>query len=150
MITLTIPGPPITKKNSQIPTMVNGRPMILPSKDYQRYEKEALLQLGLRRMKDRASGKKKTILLPGCEPPPRIDGPVSVKVLYWLPTNRRPDLLNLLQATADILEAAGIIANDRDIVSFDGSRIMGKSHQPRAEIEIERVEFQRQIFGRSA
>jgi len=49
-----------------------------------------------------------------------------------------PDLMGLYQATADILQKAGIIKNDRDIVSFDGSRIAGiDSGNPRVEIEIE-------------
>jgi Holliday junction resolvase RusA-like endonuclease len=57
--------------------------------------------------------------------------------------NRRgsPDLLGLLQATADILEEAGVIDNDRNVVSFDGSQIMGVDKQnPRVEIEIEEAE----------
>mgnify|MGYP000953615463 FL=1 len=61
--------------------------------------------------------------------------------LYWMPDRRKPDLLGLLQATADILEKAQIIDNDRNVVSFDGSRIMGVDKQnPRVEIEIESCE----------
>jgi len=49
-----------------------------------------------------------------------------------------PDLLGLLQATADILEKAQIIDNDRNVVSFDGSEIVGIDREnPRVEIEIE-------------
>jgi Holliday junction resolvase RusA-like endonuclease len=49
-----------------------------------------------------------------------------------------PDLLGLEQATADILERAHILRNDRDIVSWDGSRIAGvDKDNPRAAIEIE-------------
>lgn len=52
----------------------------------------------------------------------------------------RPDLINLEEATADILERAGIIINDRNIVSWDGSRIVGIDKQnPRVEIEIMEV-----------
>ena len=55
-----------------------------------------------------------------------------------MPTKYRPDLLNLLQASADIVEKAGVIENDRNIVSFDGSRIVGKDKEnPRVEIYIE-------------
>jgi len=58
-----------------------------------------------------------------------------------MPDRRKPDLLGLLQATADILEKAQIIDNDRNVVSFDGSRIMGVDKQnPRVEIEIESCE----------
>jgi Holliday junction resolvase RusA-like endonuclease len=53
----------------------------------------------------------------------------------------KPDLINLEEATADILEAAGIIINDRNIVGWDGSRIAGvDAKNPRVEIEIEEVE----------
>jgi Holliday junction resolvase RusA-like endonuclease len=48
-----------------------------------------------------------------------------------------PDLIGVLQATCDILEKAGVIFNDRDITTFDGSRIVGVDKQnPRVEIEI--------------
>ena len=55
-----------------------------------------------------------------------------------MPDKRRPDLLNLEQATADILEKARVIENDKNIVSFDGSRIAGiDKENPRTEIIIE-------------
>ena len=55
-----------------------------------------------------------------------------------MPTKARPDLLNLEQATADILEKARVIENDKNIVSFDGSRIAGiDKENPRTEIIIE-------------
>ena len=65
-----------------------------------------------------------------------------MRALYWLPDRRsRPDLLGLEEATADILEAAGIVANDRLIVSWDGSRIAGYDRErPRVEIEITEAE----------
>ena len=72
----------------------------------------------------------------------RFAGPVRMKCLYWMPDRRSsPDLLGLLQATADILEKAQIIDNDRNVTSFDGSQIMGIDREnPRVEIEIEGVE----------
>ena len=57
-----------------------------------------------------------------------------------MPDKRRPDLLNLEQATADILEKARVIENDKNIVSFDGSRIAGiDKANPRVEIIIETI-----------
>jgi Holliday junction resolvase RusA-like endonuclease len=67
-------------------------------------------------------------------------GPVVVTVHYWLKDKRRPDLNNLMAATADILEEAGVIVDDREIVSWDGSRIMGTSPNPRAEITIKEAD----------
>jgi hypothetical protein len=41
-----------------------------------------------------------------------------------------------MASTGDILEKAGIIRNDRDIWSWDGSRIEGYSPTPRTEVTI--------------
>jgi len=119
---LIIPGQPFTKKNSTVVRCLNGKPMVLPSKAYRAYEKHAIRLLK-------------------AEAGQTFSGPIAVRVLYWLKDNRRPDLTNLLQATADILEKSGVIANDRNIVSWDGSRIAGVSRiMPRAEIEIRQAD----------
>jgi Holliday junction resolvase RusA-like endonuclease len=115
---LTIHGQPITKKNSQQIVMAGKRPCIVQSKAYRAYEKVAKQQVSLGTF----------------EPMP---GPVQVRCLYFLATTRTPDLLNLMAATHDILEACGVVLNDEQIKSVDGSRIMGKSPAPRVEIEIE-------------
>jgi len=120
---IVLTGRPITKKNSQTiaRNRRTGRPYVLQSEQYRRYEEDCLKQL----MACRA----------------RFAGPVRMKCLYWMPDRRRPDLLGLLQATADILEKAQIIDNDRNVVSFDGSRIAGVDREnPRVEIEVEGVE----------
>lgn len=115
---LIITGQPVTKKNSTVVRCLNGKPLVLPSKAYRAYEKEALEHIKN-------------------NPGETFAGPVIITVHYWLKDNRRPDLTNLLQATADILEKAGVIDNDRNIVSWDGSRIMGTDrNNPRTEIEI--------------
>lgn len=121
---IVLTGRPITKKNHQTiaRNRRTGRPYVLQSERYRQYEEDCLKQL----MACRA----------------RFAGPVRMKCLYWMPNRRgSPDLLGLLQATADILEEAGVIDNDRNVVSFDGSRIMGVDKQnPRVEIEVEGVE----------
>lgn len=117
---ITLPGRPITKKNSQVPIRRKGGGyFLLPSKDYRDYENRCLAWLKAYRG-------------------PHFQGPVQVTALYWMPDNRsKPDLVNLEEATADILERAGIIDNDRNIVSWDGSRIMGiDKEKPRVEITI--------------
>ena len=120
---IVLTGRPITKKNSQViaRNRGSGRPYVLQSEQYRQYEQDCLKQL----MACRA----------------RFAGPVRLLCLYWMPDRRRPDLLGLLQATADILEKAQIIDNDRNVVSFDGSRIAGVDREnPRVEIEVEGVE----------
>jgi len=120
---IKIPGRPVTKKNSIMARCVNGKPVIFQSKAYRDFEKTALQSLA-----DYQG--------------PRFTGPVQVKATYWLADNRHPDLNNLMAATADILEKAGIIRNDRDIISWDGSRILGVSHNPRTEIVITSMDKQ--------
>lgn len=117
-VKLTIFGQPITKKNSQQIIMAGKRPCIIQSKAYRQYEKAAKEQLSF------------SISLPA------LGGPIEVKALYYLATTRMPDLVNLMGATADILENAGVIMDDKQILSWDGSRIMGKDKDPRVEIEI--------------
>lgn len=118
---LVIPGRPITKKNSQsiIINRRTNRPMVIPSKAYREYEEAALWHLKSYRGET-------------------ITRPVNVCARYWMPNHRgKPDLLGLQQATADILEAAGIVEDDVLIVSWDGSRVMGIDRDnPRVEITI--------------
>jgi len=124
MARLILPGRPMTKKNSEQITRNarSGKPGIIQSPQYRRYEEACLWYL----LSFRA---------------PRFIRQVHVTVSYWMPDRRsRPDLLGLEQATADILERAHILQNDRDIVSWDGSRIAGvDKDNPRAAIEIEEV-----------
>ena len=117
-MTIIIPGRPATKKNSSRIVRAGKFNKLLPSETYERYEKEALWHL--KKYRDRYAN------------------PVQVKCLYWLPDRRWwPDLVGLLQATSDILQAAGILEDDRLILNYDGSRIVGLDKaNPRVEIEI--------------
>ena len=119
---LTIHGQPITKKNSQQIIMAGKRPCIIQSSAYRKYEKMA----------------KQQIALLGLSKP--ICGPVEAKCLYYLATTRTPDLCNLMASTHDVLEHCGVIENDEQIKSVDGSRIMGKDPNPRVEITITPME----------
>ena len=88
MLTYTLYGPPRTKKNSQrVFRLPSGGTRIAPSAAYVQYEWDCLRQL----------------------PPPSrpLAGPVNVKCLYFMPTRRRVDLVNLLEATCDILVKLG-------------------------------------------
>lgn len=117
--------PPITKKNSQqiLTNPKTGRPFIMPSARYKQYEREAAWFLKPR-------------------PPRPIDCPLAVKCLFYMPTRRRVDLTNLLEAIDDILVGAEIIADDHSgiVVSHDGSRVLYDKDNPRTEITISRIE----------
>lgn len=119
MIEITIPLAPISKKNSQ-QIFINrrtGKPFIMPSAAYKDYEREAELYL------------------------PRgvhIDTPVNIKCLFYMPTRRKCDLTNLLEAIDDILVKAGLLADDNFTIveSHDGSRVLYDKEKPRTEIYI--------------
>lgn len=120
---ITIPLPPITKKNSQRIAVRNGRPFILPSEAYKRYEEAAGWYIR------------------HIEPP--ITEPVNVQCIYYMPTKRRCDLVNLLEATLDVLVKYHVLADDNAqiVVSHDGSRVLYDKEHPRTEIEIRAVEI---------
>lgn len=121
-LTLTILGPPRSKKNSQIAICLRGKPRLIQSKLYRDYEKDALKQLW-------AWGNV------------TVNGRVKVVCLYYVPDLRKRDLTNLLAASHDILQKGGFIEDDSMIVSVDGSRIEGVDKaNPRVEIEITKWE----------
>ena len=116
----TIPGDPVTKKSSQrIVRLKNGRPFIRPSERFESYQKMAGMFIP-------ASARK------------GISAPVNVKCVYFMETRRRVDLVNLLEATCDILVHYGALADDNSkiVVSHDGSRVRWDKENPRVEIEI--------------
>ena len=115
---ILIPIAPATKKNSNQIVKVRGRYMVIPSAKYKKYEKEC--------------GK----YLPTLDEP--INYPVNVCCTYYMPTRRRVDLVNLEEATLDILVKYKVIADDNSsvVVSMDGSRVFYDKDNARAEITI--------------
>ena len=124
VLKFTIPLPPVTKKNHQqiIVNKKTGRPMVIPSRQYRQYEKECGWFVQGKGMK--------------------IKDPVNVKCVYYMPTRRRVDLTNLMEATHDILVKYEVLEDDnyKVIRSVDGSRVLYDKENPRTEITIERAE----------
>lgn len=118
---IIIPGRPITKKNSQRIVRRGNGFCVLPSKQYAEYEKSAGWYIK--------------------RPAKPISEPVNVRCVYYMPTRHRVDLVNLIEATCDILTHYGVIADDNSniVVSHDGSRVCYDRDKPRAEIEITEV-----------
>lgn len=114
----TIDGRPMTKKNS----MTKTRYGLIQSKQYRDYEKAALCQL----MTQKPRGFR------------TIDCAARMNVEYYMPNRKGwPDLFGLVQATADILEKAGILEDDGYIADVAYSCIAGvDSEWPRAEIKV--------------
>jgi Holliday junction resolvase RusA-like endonuclease len=119
MISFTIPLAPISKKNSQqiLTNRTTGKPFIMPSQKYKDYEAAALW------------------FIPKVS---TIDCAVNVKCLFYMPTLRRVDLTNLLEAIDDILVKARLLDDDNFTVieSHDGSRVLYDKERPRTEVYI--------------
>lgn len=115
-----IPIPPVTKKNSSniFLNKATGKRFIRPSDRYCQYEKDFILL---------------------CPNIPVIDFPINVKALYYMPSRRRVDLVNLHSALHDCLVKKGVILDDNCniIVSTDGSRVYYDKENPRTEVIIE-------------
>ena len=121
---LTLKGVPRSKKNSMvIARNAKGRPFIMQGQSYQQYERDCLRQI---------TGKYKQ----------KINYPVNVACVYYMPNHKRVDLGNLLAATCDVLVKAGVLEDDnaKICVSHDGSRVLVSKEDPRVEITIEQVE----------
>ncbi len=133
-IKFVIPLPPVTKKNSQqiLTNSKTGRPFIMPSKKYKEYEKTAAKFLAPRPLR-------------------AFECPLNVKCLFYLPTRRRTDLTNLLEAVDDLLVYCNIVADDHYgiITGHDGSRCFWDKANPRTEIYITKlpVDEQLDMFG---
>lgn len=119
MITFSLLGRPITKKNHSRIIKQGNRRLLVPSEQYERYAIDCMWQV-----------------------PPRakqgIDCPVNLQCVYYMPTRRAVDLVNLLEATCDILVDAGVLADDncRIVAAHDGSRVDYDKQNPRVEITI--------------
>ena len=98
--------------------------MIIPSKQYKEYEKQALIYLMFN--------------------PLIIDYPVNVECHFYMKTRRKVDLVNLLESVCDVLVRAGILEDDNSsiVVSHDGSRVHYDKENPRTEIIITEVEHE--------
>ena len=118
----TIDTKPVTKKNSQrIVRDKEGRPRIIQSAAYKKYEK-----------KSRA-------YMPDIK---TIERRVNVKAVYYMPNNRRVDLTNLHEALHDVLVHYKVLKDDncKIIVSTDGSYVDVDKWHPRTEVTITELE----------
>lgn len=99
-----------------------GKPFIAQSEKYLVYEKAAGYYI--------------------TRPEEPIDEAVNVQTLYFMKDRRRVDLVNLQEATLDILVRHGVLKDDHSgiVASMDGSRVEVDRENPRTEIVITRKE----------
>lgn len=116
--------PPRTKKNSSRVVKVGRFTKVLPSKAFCDWQDAALLEA----IQTKFSLARYGVRLP-------ITCGVQVRALVFREASIG-DAVGFYQAIGDFLQAAGIIANDRQIVHWDGSRLLKDSARPRVEVEI--------------
>ena len=110
-VKLILPGRPVILKNSKQIALnrKTGKPFVRSNDRVDVYKKSAVMIL-----RSQWRGR------------PAITEPVSMKLTIKLASSHDneniPDLSNLLQAPEDLLQAAGVILNDRLIENHDGSR----------------------------
>lgn len=115
-------GPPRTKKNHQniYRNAKTGKVFVSTSEAYKKYVREMEPQL------------------------PQLDelisSPVNVKCLFYMPTRRKCDLTNLLEAVDDLMIGKVIADDNFSIVAgHDGSRVLYDKESPRTEVLIEDI-----------
>jgi len=116
----TINVAPITKKNSMQIVKAGNRPMLIPSKQYRRYEEDAGWFI----------------------PKAHIETPINVRAIFYMPTMRRVELVNLQEALLDVMVKYGCIEDDNSLIvrSMDGSRVGYDKEDPRTEVFITYLE----------
>lgn len=119
-VTLQILGRPITKKNSLRRIQRGKRVFSVGSEALIAWEQSAEIQL-------RNQWRR-----------PALDVPVHMRAIVYRQT-AVGDLLNYLAAVSDALEKAGVVTDDKLILSVDGSRLAKDAKRPRIEVEIEEM-----------
>jgi Holliday junction resolvase RusA-like endonuclease len=123
MISFIIPLPPRTKKNSHQlrKNRKTGKLYPAPSKAFEQYQKDAGWYIPMRGA--------------------MIGRPVNIRCLFYMSTNGRVDLTNLLEAIDDILVHYKVLVDDNSkiVIGHDGSRVYTDRESPRTEIEIQEV-----------
>lgn len=126
--TYTIAGNPRPKKNNMRPARRrDGSLMLIQSQTYIDYANAAMPQL-LEQLQQQHHD--------------AIDTAVNVQMIYYRSDRRRTDLVNLQNATLDILVQANILADDNYniVAATDGSRVYYDKDNPRTEIIISPIQ----------
>lgn len=113
----TISGSIRSKKNSKQIIKVGNRHIPISSKAYKAWEKEAHKELSIQ---SRGFGVRIV--------------PVHITATFYY-KGSRPDIHGAMESLADCLQGY-VIADDRQIESWDGTRIIHDKENPRTEFEI--------------
>lgn len=104
-----------------------GFPKLLPSKAHDKWHKDAMLEC----LYVKADLVRAGVHLP-------IYDVVNVRAVFYR-ESRVGDACGFYQALGDLLQDAGIIVNDSQIASWDGSRLAKDAGRPRIEVWLQVV-----------
>jgi len=116
-VALIIPGAPRTKKNSLRRKMVGKFLKSLPSEAWCKWREDVLPRLMQWARQNKHAP---------------IARPVNCAALFYRDA-LRGDACGYYQGLGDVLQEAGIVADDKWIVSWDGSRLRKDADDPRVE-----------------
>lgn len=125
-----IPGAPRTKKTSNRIVRCGKFPKVLPSLAFIEWNKVAQMALACHRAQTNLDH-------PDWKTYP-LEYPVNCCALFYRDA-LRGDACNYYEALADALEEAGIVENDKLIISWDGSRLLKDAANPRIDVTLEAV-----------
>src|SRR3990167_6619579 len=128
MTAVTIFGAPRTKKTSNRLVSAGRRQYVLPSKAWTTWCRTARFIFFDRDVDLMWS---ETFACYGLRRP--IAASVSCSAIFYRDADRG-DLVGYMQGLADLLEKRGILKNDRQIVSWDGTRLALDREIPRVEV----------------
>lgn len=120
----TVPGPPRTKKNHGRLVKAKGRLIMMPSKVWSDWCKQVKAPL------------EQAMQQAGLSP---LAQPVNCAAVFYREV-AIGDAVGFYQGLADVLEHAGVVQNDRFIVSWDGSRLAKDKLHPRVEVTLTMLE----------
>jgi len=120
---ITIEGRPASKKNSKRVFCRGNRPIVLPSKAYERFRETALEQI----LTNSPAGGRQ-----------RFTKNVKVRLFFWQKGKLSQDIDNAITSAVEILADAGIIEDDKQVVKIEAEK-MGGHIDWRTEIEVEEV-----------
>ena len=124
-ITVIVPGAPRTKKNRGKIWKRGSRTVIRPAEPWLRW-RDAVAGEGVLVNGKRHWGVSPTLL-------PTGDWNAAA---HFYRDRAAGDAVGYYQGVADVLEELGVVANDRQLVSWDGSRLFVDRANPRVELTL--------------
>jgi len=115
-ITLTLTGRVISKKNSKriVSNYKTGRAFLISSKGYEAFKDDDMTDLTAQMYKLKVQGHRFPLATP-----------YVLKCTFALKGKSTTDLDNMISSVCDILQDAGIIEDDKDIIEIQAGKIQG-------------------------